>query len=279
MNPLSQCVMADEHIAALPMYDFPELKDAHADLWRALRNQLLEAGLAEAPRKLARSMGHQNVWQHPLLMLGQACEYPLATTFANTVSLIATPIYAAPGCKGSTYRSAIVVRGRDPARALSDLRGRRCVINEWDSNSGMNLLRASIAPLANGGRFFGSVLLSGSHRRSVAMVAEGLADVAAVDCVSMAHFKRLYPSSVAALRILDWTSASPSLPFISARTSSESTRQKLRGALAAVFDDPKLDLIRERLLLDGIDLVPDEGLTEVLRLKRNATDLGYPVLW
>jgi ABC-type phosphate/phosphonate transport system substrate-binding protein len=270
--------MAAEHIAALPMYDFPELTDAHDDLWRALRKRLLEAGVAEAPRGLTRNMGHQNGWQHPLLLLGQGCEYPLATLFADTVRLVATPIYSAPGCEGNTYRSAIVVRSQDPARVLSDLRGRRCVINDWDSNSGMNLLRDSIAPMANGGRFFDSVLLSGSHRRSVAMVAGGLADVAAVDCVSWAHFNRLYPSSVAALRILQWTSASPSLPFICARASSESTRHHLRGALSAVFADLTLDSIRARLLLGGIDLAPDESFTEVLRLKRNAADLGYPIL-
>ena len=36
---------------------------------------------------------------------------------------------------------------------LADLKGRRCAVNQIDSNSGMNLLRAAIAPLADGTAF------------------------------------------------------------------------------------------------------------------------------
>lgn len=260
------------------MYDFPELEDAHDALWRALRNHLIGAGVTKAPPALTRTLGHIAVWQHPQLMLGQGCEYPLARSFTNAVKLVATPSYAATGCERHTYRSAIVVRSDDPARDLSDMKGRRCVINEWDSNSGMNLLRASIAPLAKGARFFQSVLLSGSHRKSASMVAEGLADLAAVDCVSFAHLKRLYPASIAALRILQWTPASPSLPFITASATSDSTLYAIRGAFAAVFADRALSSVREQLLLNAIDLEPPDGFTRVLTLERSATDLGYPVL-
>jgi ABC-type phosphate/phosphonate transport system substrate-binding protein len=202
----------------------------------------------------------------------------LAKFFADRVRLVATPRYAAPGCEGASYRSAIVVREDDPAETLADLRGRRCVINERSSNSGVNMLRASIAPLANGKRFFESVVLGGSHRGSVKMVSAGDADVAAVDCVSFAHFQRLYPSTAAPLRILDWTPSAPSLPFITARTTSDETLGKLRSSLAAVMADRELDDARERLLLDGFDLEPAEGYSEVLRLERVAAELGYPKL-
>ena len=142
----------------------------------------------------------------------------------------------------------------------------------------MNLLRASVAPLANGARFFESVLFSGSHRKSVDMVAEGEADVAAVDCVSFAHFHRLYPAVAARLRVLDWTPASPSLPFITAAATSDATLQILRSSLAAVLTDRRLDSVRELLFLEGADLEPDSSFTEVLRLKREALELGYPVI-
>jgi hypothetical protein len=49
------------------------------------------------------------------------------------------------------------------ATSLDDLRGGRCAVNDLGSNSGMNLLRAEIAPLANGKAFFKSVLVTGSH--------------------------------------------------------------------------------------------------------------------
>jgi ABC-type phosphate/phosphonate transport system substrate-binding protein len=142
----------------------------------------------------------------------------------------------------------------------------------------MNLLRASIAPLANGTRFFESVVFSGSHRRSVDMVAEGEADVAAVDCVSLAHFRQLYPSAVAKLRVLGWTPASPSLPFITASTTSSATLRILRSSLTHVLADPELDSVRRRLFLDGVDVDPVAGFSEVQRLKRRAVELGYPVV-
>jgi ABC-type phosphate/phosphonate transport system substrate-binding protein len=265
-------------IAALPMYDFPQLQATHEKLWSALRKYLLEAGVKETPARLTRRTNHVETWTHPLLLLGQACQYPLAKFFADRVRLVATPRYLASGCDGATYRSAIVVREDDPAETLLDLRNRRCAINQRTSNSGMNLLRASIAPFANGAQFFESVVLSGSHLRSVQMVAVGDADVAAVDCVSFAHFQRLYPATVAPLRILDWTPPAPSLPFITAAATSDEVLEMLRSSLAAAIADRELEETREQLLLEGFDLEPAEDYAEVLQLESAAAQLGYPKL-
>jgi len=267
-----------ERIAALPMYDFSSLQSANDALWTALRRQMTEAGMIETPPRLTRHLAHFEVWKDPLLLFGQACEYPLAESLADSVRLVATPRYSAPGCEGTRYRSAIVVRKRDSAERLADLRDRRCAINEASSNSGMNLLRASIAPLAKGKRFFSSVLFSGSHLTSAQMVSAGEADVAAIDCVSLAHFQRLLPSAVATLRILDWTPSSPSLPFVTAAATSDATLGILRSSLETVLADKTLDSVRERLFLDGVDLEPEATFAEVLRLKRNAVELGYPVI-
>lgn len=267
-----------ERIAALPMYDFPELRDAHDAFWSALSRRLIEAGVEETPPRLTRHMDHFDTWRHPSLLFGQGCEYPLAEYFAESIRLVATPRYTAPGCDGTTYRSAIVVHAESPAASLEDLRHGRCAVNEITSNSGMNLLRASIAPLANGARFFGSVLFSGSHRKSVDMVAGGEADVAAVDCVSLAHFRRFDPSAASRLRVLDWTPASPSLPFITAAATDDTTLQILRSSLAAVLADPRLDSIRDLLFLEGAGLEPDPSFTQVLRVKHRATESGYAVL-
>jgi ABC-type phosphate/phosphonate transport system substrate-binding protein len=265
-------------IAAFPMYDFPELQSTHDELWSGIRRYLIEAGVPEAPGRLTRSTDHMGVWTHPQLLLGQGCEYPLAKFFAGRVRIVATPRYAVPGCDGATYRSAIVVRSDDPAETLAELRDRRCVINERSSNSGMNLLRASVARFAGHARFFESIRVSGSHRRSVQMVAAGDADVAAVDCVSLAHLQRLDPSATGALRILAWTPPAPSLPLITAAANGDDVLQALRASLAAVAADRDLEPVRERLFLDGFDLEPAGDFADVLRLEREAAQLGYPSL-
>ena len=282
--------MGRDWVASLPMYDFPELQDAHDAFWGALATRLVAAGLTDVPRALTRGATPAQVWGSPRLLFAQGCEYPLAKAFGDRVRVVAHPMYSAAGCDGSRYRSAIVVRKNDPDQAasvssagtdtvgLAGLRGRRCAINEPDSNSGMNLLRATIAQVASGEPFFGSVAVSGSHLRSVEIVASGEADVAAIDCVSFAHFQRLYPSLVADLCVLSWTASTPSLPYITAGTASDETVRALRAALVDVFDDSGLTQVRERLLLRGVDLSPKEGFGEVLNLERVAVSSGYPIL-
>jgi ABC-type phosphate/phosphonate transport system substrate-binding protein len=143
----------------------------------------------------------------------------------------------------------------------------------------MNLLRAAVAPLASpGGRFFSSVVVSGSHLRSVELVASGEADVASIDSVSFAHLRRLYPLLLSGVRVLAWTASSPSLPYITAGSASDATVQALRAALADVFDDNALASARERLFLRAVDFEPTPGFGEVLALERRAADAGYPVL-
>jgi ABC-type phosphate/phosphonate transport system substrate-binding protein len=263
-------------IAGLPMYDFPELRPAHDAFWFAVAERLVAFGVRDVPLYLTRTLEHRDIWRHPGLLLGQACEYPLAKSFREHLTIVATPRYAAPGCVGILYQSAVVVRADDPADSLAAMRGRRCVINELDSNSGMNLLRAALAPLAAGTRFFDSVVLSGSHRRSVAMIAANQADVAAVDCVTFAHLRAIDPDLAHQVRILCWTPPSPCLPFVTGRLTSKETRLHLRSALAAVFADADLAPVRRRLLLDGIDLAPDVTLSRVFKLEREATELCYP---
>jgi len=265
-------------IAALPMYDFPELRAAHDALWSALADCLIERGVRNVPRRLTRDRPHWDVWRDPSLLLGQGCEYPIAKSFSHSLTLVATPCYTAPGCDGKFSRSAIVVRADEPSDRLAGLRNRRCVVNETDSNSGMNLLRAAVAPIAGGKRFFRSVSVSGSHRRSVAMISANEADLAAIDCVTFAHLQRIDPALTSGVRILCWTPPSPCLPFVTARRTSESTVAALRESLAVVLTDTTLAYARARLLLGDVDVRPDTELQHVSLLERGAVALEYPTL-
>jgi ABC-type phosphate/phosphonate transport system substrate-binding protein len=270
--------MSTERIAVLPMYDFPDVADAHDLWWRAIAVRLRAAGVGDVPDGLRRDVAHEESWRDPRLLLGQACEYPLATGHGAFVQLVATPCYGAPGCAGARYRSAIVVRAADAARSAADLRGRRGVVNDPQSNSGMNLLRATLAPFARGDGFFESVAVSGSHWRSARLVADGGADAAAIDCVTYAHLLRCDPALVARLRVLDWTPSSPSLPYVTARSTPPATVQALREALAAAAVEPGLAGVRERLFITGFELNVDAGFAEVLALERRAAEWRYPVL-
>jgi len=266
------------HVAALPMYDFPYVAQAHEALWQAIRSHLAMAGVGDLPDQLSRHQDATATWCDPRLLLGQACEYPLLETFGPFVRIVATPCYSAPGCEGRLYRSAIVVRASDPTEGLAGLRQRRCAVNSPDSNSGMNLLRAALAPYARGAPFFSSVVPSGSHHDSARLVADGVTDVAAIDCVSYAHLRRCDPVLVDRLRILDWTPAAGSLPYVTSSHTGDATLRALRGALVAVTQDPALRPIRDALFLADIDVGPDLELSLTHALQRRAAELGYPRL-
>jgi len=267
--------MSPARIAALPMYDFPELRAETDALWAGLARSLTAAGIGGVPEALTRDRDHIEIWRDPNLLLAQACEYPLAAGLAGAVQLVATPIYTAEGCSDARYRSAIVVWRHEPGRALPDMRGLRCAVNESSSNSGMNLLRAAVAPLSDHrSGFFESVTVSGSHRRSLEMIAEDKADLAAIDCVTWAHLQRIAPTLTRDLRVLTWTDASPSLPLVTSARTDGQTLLALRLALAEAMNDPALEPVRERLFLSGFDFAPDESFGRVRELAAGAAALG-----
>jgi ABC-type phosphate/phosphonate transport system substrate-binding protein len=259
------------------MYDFNELRCATDALWEAIAARLADRGVA-APAALTRGVPLDNVWTDPSLLLAQTCGYPLVTTLAGRVTLVATPHYRADGCEGAWYRSAIVVRGADSAGGLADLRGRRGAVNGPASNSGMNVLRAAIAPLAGGGRFFSDIVMTGGHAASVQAVAGGMADVAAIDGVTWAHLRQLRPQETCGLRVLDWCAATPGLPLITSRLADAPTRSALLGALDDVARDPALATVRSDLRLEGFEALALSAYDSVLALERQAIAASYPVL-
>ena len=91
------------------------------------------------------------------------------------------------------------------------------IINSPDSNSGMNLLRASVRPYmaADESTYFGSTRVSGGHIDSLHAVAEGRADITTIDCVTYALVQRAFPTLTAAVRVLGFTVQTTSLPFVS----------------------------------------------------------------
>jgi ABC-type phosphate/phosphonate transport system substrate-binding protein len=278
MTEASLSTQGEPLIASLPMYDLPELRHATDALWQAISTRLLERGVP-APRHLTRD-DHPlcAAWTSPRLLLSQTCGSPFVTSLRESAVLVATPVYRAPGCDGPFRRSAVIVHAESAACELGDLRGGRCAVNEPDSDSGMNLLRAEIAPLAAGSRFFSQIVYTGSHLASIESVAAGQSDVAAIDAVTYALLKRLRPELTADVRLLVWTVSSPGLPLITHRRASDHIRTVLRAVLVEVATDPWLKEVRSELMLVGFaDLAPAH-YRSILRLAQMAAENGYPEL-
>ena len=261
-------------VASLPMYDHPAVRGATDALWSALARRLAAEGVP-APIGLDPRADHASVWREPGLVLSQTCGYPCATALRGAVRLVATPRYRALGCEGARYRSVLLVRSGDPAGTLADLRGRRVACNAADSQSGYNALRAAVAPLARGGRFFAGSLLTGAHAASAAAVVAGSADLCAVDCVTWGLLACHEPALTARLRVLGWTASAPGLPLI---TGPATPLASVQAAVQAVMADPDLATAREALLIEGIEAVPDAAYDAVLTMEHRARVLDYPAL-
>lgn len=220
---------------AFPMYDvFPVATDALA---AAMLRQFPGSHFLR-PAKL---LPH---WRDEHLLLSQTCGYPLVTLLPD-VQVVGQFHYTAAGCDGGNYRSKLLIRNTDKGKALADFRGRVAACNSPDSQSGY---RALLNSTHHDEYFFRATVWTGSHRLSLKALQTGSADIAAIDCVSLALFGRYDPLLLKGLSILGETALTPGLPLITSKRTSAKTLEKLRAALSEMAERRE---IAEGLLIGG----------------------------
>lgn len=269
---------ATRAVAALPMYDLPQLKTATDAFWHAIAERLKNAGLTAVPASLTRTDDYQGVWCNPDLLFGQACGYPLVKQFKSAVQIVATPIYGSSGCDGFQHCSFFIVNAKAKHRTLRDLRGSVCAVNGFDSNTGMNLLRAAIAPFAESNNFFRSVVVTGAHHKSLEAVAEGRADIAAIDCVSFAHFQRFEPELTTRVSKIGESVRTAAPPYITAKKTDAGGLRILREILNDIAAAPELESVRSALNIEGFAFETDADYERLLLIEKDAIARGYPEL-
>ncbi|MFD2058661.1 phosphate/phosphite/phosphonate ABC transporter substrate-binding protein [Mesorhizobium calcicola] len=272
-----------ELVAALPMYDWPEVRDEVDAQWARLRDAFRQKGI-DAPQTIARRNGDlpsvpggiqdingkliapdpatlppdeldfHKLWLHPALLFAQTCWGPMELGLSKHVQVVGQPSYDAyEGGRGELYSSALVMRSgegpevRSPAdgRALIPLdliRGKRFAFNSLDSMSGIIALTRDLQAAGESLDIFSMRSESGGHRGSIVAVAEGKADVAAIDCESWALAQHFEPAA-RKLVIVGWTGRRKGLPFITAITTPEKTVRALREALAALTEQPRIQRV------------------------------------
>jgi ABC-type phosphate/phosphonate transport system substrate-binding protein len=241
-------------VASLPMYDWPEIRDATDTFWQGLA---YHAGIIGA---LDRKTVFGNLWHSPNLMFSQTCGYPFTHNFKDLLHYVATPHYAADGCEGSDYCSIIFAREMKP---LAEFYGCNAAVNSHDSMSGMLALKLVFAPYVQAGEFFRRVKISGGHRNSLLAVRTKYADVCAIDAVCVALLKRYCPEELEGLVEIASSPAVPALPFVT--RAGDPT--ELARALEKTFADPQLKSARESLLLGGMSVLPKGAYDKIIELE------------
>ncbi|MBX3568564.1 MAG: PhnD/SsuA/transferrin family substrate-binding protein [Rhizobiaceae bacterium] len=173
------------------------------------------------------------LWKHPGLLFGQTCWGPMELGLCDHVQVVGQPDYSAyEGGDGELYSSAILMRRSDlgsrstyfsAPRAvgasipLDLLRGKRLAFNGHDSMSGLIGLTRDLAQMGQGPDIFAGMVETGAHRASMVAVADGQADVCAIDCRSWDMAKRFEPRA-SELAVIGWTARRKGLPYLASRS-------------------------------------------------------------
>lgn len=194
------------------------------------------------------------LWRHPGLLLSQTCWGPLEITrLTDHVRVVGQADYSdVEGGNGEFYSSAIVMRRsgrsseRPPSRSASQidpphkgegklphdlLRGQRLALNGRDSMSGYLALQRDLEAMGESLAIFAATVETGSHRGSAMAVAEGRADVAALDCRSWSLFRRFSPEAEK-LAPVGWTRLRKGLPYVCAAGLPGDVVRRVGTALA-----------------------------------------------
>ena len=153
-----------------------------------------------------------------------------------------------------------------------------CVINGPHSHSGMNAIRALVAPVSRAGRFFSRIKESGSHTASLSVLQRGDADVAAIDCVTYALLKRYRPRALSGLRKLGRTYRAPGIPYVTHWMADNETVRRMRSGLLQAFADPALATVREALLLKDVEEVEVTDYQRISEFEAFAARHGFHLL-
>ncbi len=259
--------------AMLSWYDWPEVHHATDDVYQRFRDELPAALAVRFSTTVDRHQAASALWRSAALGLAQACNVNVASDFADVLVPVGAPVFDvatlaseldaplsfAPG----QYQSAVVT-GR--SRTTSTLAGARLAANAPNSYSGFWSLLREVQqedPNATIGAHFGAVHFTQSHRQSAALVAEGGADIAAIDVVCLALLRRHSPAIFSRLRVLRWTEPALAPPFVTARSRPEAERETIAAALTAALTSSEGANARAALFLGGVRPVEASELAAI----------------
>lgn len=178
------------------MYDWPEVEDAVDALWATIAAAGRRHGL-QLPTGLTRRDSLVELWSDPAMILGQVCSLNPVRDGLGETEVIGTIVYdPPPGLhqpEPGSYYSVLVCRAGDERRTddgigtnlasptIERFRNATVAANGTDSQSGYWSLGHFVRDEIADGPLFGEAIFTDAHRESIRAVADGRADIAAID--------------------------------------------------------------------------------------------------
>ena len=201
--------------------------------------------------------------------------------------LIAAPVPAAPEFHGQPlYWSEFVVAVQSGLRSLHDSFGGRIAFTSPESQSGFAAPLRHLREASDGTPLYREVIAPQiTPQGAVAAVAEGRADIAAIDAYSLQLLRRFVPELAAQVRVVARTEPRPIPPLVASQPF-----EALTGAFLAAHQDPALHAVLADLRLSRF-VLPEAGTYGQLQQEFQATlahwqahklslrvDPGFPML-
>lgn len=259
--------------------------DAHKLAWQAWFSILSESYLNQRYASVELDyLVDDQAYTAANVIGAQTCGYPYIKRWADTHEPFAIPLFDVPGYTAGTgetneagqYSSWFITQASNTANSLQQFGDKRVAINSENSNSGMNVLRYAISQLTSTDTFFCERILTGGHKQSMTAIAEGRADLAAIDVVTYALINAIDPELCRQLKIVGQSEFTTGLPFISAKHSGLNLDDLCIAMNHAVEHmDPEA---RELLHLSGFSTASAGDYTKTKQLEDDAIAAGYPRL-
>ena len=239
--------------ASLSMYDWPETAHAIDVLWSHIQNQLTLKNIA-APIKLDRNEHPAALWSKPELIIGQTCGWPYANYLKEQVVPFARFDYNLPGCPAGYYNSVYIGHDDDDFDHLASPQAfefvEKIAMNSDDSQSGFHVFAEITGKPAEEAIAKEKRIVTGAHRNSVSAVANGDANIAAIDAVAFELAKHYEPEVVSRIVVLGASKPTPGLPLITSKDNEHLVSQLFEAVEKALEETPE-DVL-QTLLIKGV---------------------------
>jgi phosphonate transport system substrate-binding protein len=195
------------------------------------------------------------------------------------LSPIAAPVLTGQRYGGQPiYFSDVIVRRESAFLSFTDLRGKSWCFNECLSHSGYGVTRFRLVELGQTAGFFGQVVESGYHARSINLVRTGEIDASAIDSHVLALAVRDDPSILDEVRIIDTLGPSTIQPVVVADWLPEDLRDGIRRVLVEMTDDVTARPWLDRGLIARFAPADDSSYDDLRRMKSACEEAGFLTL-
>jgi len=171
------------------------------------------------------------------------CGLPYATLAESPAcpfELLAAPVlYGERYQHRPIYFSDVIVRRESPYTSFDDLCGCAWAYNQKVSHSGWNIVYYNLLKRGQTPAFFGQLIETGSHQRSIAHVLNGQADATAIDSQVLDVFLAHNPTEAASLRAIAMLGPSSIPPVVIARSVDQTLKRTIQEALLTMHEDPR----------------------------------------